>query len=118
LSSLAVFLLAGINDVTFPDDRREGATCHVNSSEGLPVRDSSSARHRKLPLAWGGTPPRAWRRTRNPTLQESNSARRKTPGGVGTIEHCEFFAKSNREMAKALHEMAAARDAMAKEAGK
>ena len=42
----------------------------------------------------------------------------KTPGGVGTIEHCEFFAKSNREMAKALREMVAAHEEMAKEAAK
>ena len=42
----------------------------------------------------------------------------KTPGGVGTIEHCEFFAKSNREMSKALHEMGAAHEEMAKEAAK
>ena len=50
---------------------------------------------------------------KNPTTRAE-----KTPGGVGTIEHCEFFAKSNREMAKALREMAATHDAMAKEAGK
>ena len=50
---------------------------------------------------------------KNPTTRAE-----KTPGGVGTIEHCEFFAKSNREMAKALREMAAAHEAMAKEAAK
>ena len=42
----------------------------------------------------------------------------KTPGGVGTIAHCEFLAKSDREMAKALREMAAAHEEMAKEAAK
>ena len=42
----------------------------------------------------------------------------KTPGGVGTIEHCEFFAKSNREMAKVSRKMAAAHEEMAKEAAK
>ena len=49
-----------------------------------------------------------------------NSAPRaiKAPGGVGTIEHCEFLAKSDREMAKALREMAAAHEEMAKEAAK
>lgn len=50
---------------------------------------------------------------KNPT-----SRAEKTPGGVGTIEHCQFFAKSNREMAKALREMAAAHEEMAKEAAK
>ena len=50
---------------------------------------------------------------KNPTTRGE-----KTPGGVGTIEHCEFFAKSNREMAKALHEMAAAHEEMAREAAK
>jgi hypothetical protein len=30
----------------------------------------------------------------------------KAPGGVGTIEHCEFLAKSDREMAAAHEEMA------------
>jgi len=40
------------------------------------------------------------------------------PGGVGTIEHCDFLAKSDRDMARALREMAAAHEAMAKEAGK
>jgi hypothetical protein len=40
------------------------------------------------------------------------------PGGVGTIEHCEFLAKSDRDMAKALRDMAAAHKEMAKEAGK
>lgn len=39
----------------------------------------------------------------------------KTPGAAGTIEHCEFLAKSDREMAKALREMAAAHQEMAKE---
>ncbi len=48
---------------------------------------------------------------KNPTTRAE-----KTPGGVGTIEHCEFFAKSNREMAKALREMAAAHEEMAREA--
>lgn len=49
-----------------------------------------------------------------------NSAPRaiKAPGGVGTIQHCEFLAKSDREMAKALREMAAAHEEMAKEAAK
>ena len=49
-----------------------------------------------------------------------NSAPRaiKAPGGVGTIGHCEFLAKSDREMAKALHEMAAAHEETAKEAAK
>jgi hypothetical protein len=42
----------------------------------------------------------------------------KTPGGVGTIEHCEFLAKSDREMAKALREMATAHEDMAKETAK
>jgi hypothetical protein len=42
----------------------------------------------------------------------------KAPGGVGTIEHCEFLAKSDREMAEALREMAAAHEEMAKEAAK
>lgn len=50
---------------------------------------------------------------KNPT-----SRAEKTPGGVGTIEHCQFFAKSNREMVKALREMAAAHEEMAKEAAK
>lgn len=50
---------------------------------------------------------------KNPTTRAE-----KTPGGVGTIEHCEFLAKSNREMAKALREMAASHEAMAKEAAK
>lgn len=40
----------------------------------------------------------------------------KTPGRAGTIEHCEFLAKSDREMAKALREMAAAHEEMAREA--
>lgn len=43
---------------------------------------------------------------------------RQTPGGVGTIEHCELLAKLNREMAKALREMAAAHQEMATQAGK
>lgn len=42
----------------------------------------------------------------------------KTPGGVGTIEHCEFLAKLNREMARTLREMAAAHEEMAEEARK
>jgi hypothetical protein len=42
----------------------------------------------------------------------------KAPGGVGTIQHCEFLAKSDREMAKAFREMAAAHEEMAKEAAK
>jgi len=42
----------------------------------------------------------------------------KAPGGVGTIGHCEFLAKSDRDMAKALREMAAAHEEMAKEAAK
>jgi hypothetical protein len=50
---------------------------------------------------------------KNPTPWAS-----KTPGGVRTIEHCEFIAKSDREMAKASREMAAAHEEMAKEAGK
>jgi hypothetical protein len=50
---------------------------------------------------------------KNPTPYAS-----KTPGGVRTIEHCEFLAKSNREMAKAVREMAAAHEEMAKEAAK
>jgi hypothetical protein len=50
---------------------------------------------------------------KNPTTRAE-----KNPGGVGTIEHCAFLAKSNREMSKALHEMATAHDEMAKEAGK
>ena len=50
---------------------------------------------------------------KNPTTRAE-----KTPGGVGTIEHCQFFAKSDREMATALHEMAAAHEEMAKEAAK
>jgi hypothetical protein len=40
----------------------------------------------------------------------------KAPGGVGTIEHCEFFAKSARDMAKAYRLMAAAHEEMANEA--
>jgi hypothetical protein len=48
---------------------------------------------------------------KNPTPWAS-----KTPGGVRTIEHCQFLAKSNREMAKAAHEMANAHEEMAKEA--
>ena len=51
----------------------------------------------------------AYRKTPNPRAE-------KTPGGVGTIEHCEFLAKSDREMAKALRDMAAAHEEMAKEA--
>jgi hypothetical protein len=43
---------------------------------------------------------------------------RKTPRGVRTIEHCEYLAKLNREMAHALREMAAAHEEMAKEASK
>ena len=43
---------------------------------------------------------------------------RKTPGGGGTIEHCEFLAKLNREMARTLREMAAAHEEMAREASK
>ena len=50
---------------------------------------------------------------KNPTTRAE-----KTPGGVGTIEHCQFFAKSDREMAKASREMAATHEEMAKEAGK
>jgi hypothetical protein len=50
---------------------------------------------------------------KNPTPWAS-----KTPGGVRTIEHCEFLAKSNREMAKAVRETAAAHEEMAKEAAK
>jgi hypothetical protein len=46
--------------------------------------------------------------------EESHAA----PGGVGTIEHCEFLAKSDRDMARALREMAAAHEEMAKEADK
>ena len=38
----------------------------------------------------------------------------KNPGSVRTIEHCQFLAKSNREMAKAFREMAANHEAMAK----
>ena len=34
--------------------------------------------------------------------------------GFRTVEHCEFLAKSGREMAKALREMAAAHEEMAK----
>ena len=45
----------------------------------------------------------------NPTTRAE-----KTPGGVGTIAHCEFVAKSNREMAKALREMAATHEEMAR----
>jgi hypothetical protein len=48
---------------------------------------------------------------KNPTTRAE-----KTPGGVGTIEHCEFLAKSDREMAKASREMAATHEEMAKEA--
>jgi hypothetical protein len=40
----------------------------------------------------------------------------KTPSAGGTIEHCEFFVKSEKEMAKASREMAAAHEEMAKEA--
>jgi hypothetical protein len=50
--------------------------------------------------------------------KSTNSATGKTPGGVGTIEHCEFLAKSSREMAKALREMAAAHEEMAKQPAK
>ena len=49
----------------------------------------------------------------NPTTRAE-----KTPGGVGTIAHCEFVAKSNREMAHALRGMAAAHEEMAREAAK
>lgn len=41
-----------------------------------------------------------------------------TPGGVATIEHCELLAKSDREMARALRQMAAAHEAMARKASK
>ncbi len=37
--------------------------------------------------------------------------------GPGAIFHCEFLAKSDREMAKTLRDMAAAHEQMAKEAG-
>jgi hypothetical protein len=50
---------------------------------------------------------------KNPTPWASE-----TLGGVRTIEHCEFLAKSNREMAKALREMASTHEEMAKAAGK
>ena len=40
----------------------------------------------------------------------------KTPRGVRTIEHCQYLAKSDREMATALREMASAHEEMAKEA--
>ena len=50
---------------------------------------------------------------KNPTTRAE-----KTPGAVGTIVHCEFFAKSNREMAKTSREMAGAHEEMAKEAAR
>ena len=40
----------------------------------------------------------------------------KTPRGVRTIEHCEYLAKSDRERAKALREMASAHEAIARAA--
>ncbi len=42
----------------------------------------------------------------------------KTPAAVGTIEHCEFLAKSYREAAKAAREMAGEHEQMAKNVGK
>ena len=39
-------------------------------------------------------------------------------GWQSIVEYCQFFAKSDREMATALHEMAAAHEEMAKEAAK
>lgn len=42
----------------------------------------------------------------------------KTPGAVGTIEHCKFLAKSFREAAKSAREMAAEHEQMGKNAGK
>jgi hypothetical protein len=50
---------------------------------------------------------------KNPTTRAE-----KNPGGVGTIEHCEYLAKSNREMAKASRQMAAAHEAMENEKAK
>jgi len=58
--------------------------------------------------------------------EEMIEAYRKTPtpfatetlGGVRTIEHCESLAKSDREMARVLREMAAAHEEMARKASK
>jgi hypothetical protein len=46
-----------------------------------------------------------------PIVQSSETSR-----GVRTIEHCEFLARSDREMAKALREMAAAHEQLARAA--
>ena len=55
----------------------------------------------------------AYRNSKNPTPWAT-----KRPGGVGTIEHCQFIARSDREMAQALREMAAGHEEMAVKAGK
>lgn len=46
------------------------------------------------------------------------AAQPKTPAAFRTLEHCEFLARSSREMAKALREMAASHEEMAKDASK
>ena len=42
----------------------------------------------------------------------------KNPGSVRTIEHCEYLAKSNREMAKAMRETAVVHEEMARSTAK
>lgn len=125
LLSAMVALFAGVSTPSWASDShmmKNGPTMTAKEAKALIATAKTAKEHLKLAQYFNQQADRyeaeardhdemieAYRK--NPTTRAE-----KTPGGVGTIEHCEFFAKSNREMAKALREMAATHEEMAREA--
>lgn len=123
--SATVALLAGMPTTSWAGDShmmKNGPVLTAKEAKTLAATATSPKDHLKLALYFNQQAGQfeadakdhdgmieAYRKTPNPRAT-------KTPGGVGTIEHCEFFAKSDREMAKAFREIAAAHEEMAREA--
>ena len=122
---LALFVAAALPSwASDPHQMKNGPTLTAKEAKALIATATTAKDHLKLAQYFSQQADRyeAEAKDHDEMIEayRKNSAPRavKAPGGVGTIEHCEFLAKSGREMAKALREMAAAHEEMAKEAGK
>lgn len=125
LLSATVALLAGLSTSAWAGNShmmKDGPILTAKEAKSLVATAKTPKDHLKLALYFSQRADRydaeakdhddmieIYRKTPNPQAS-------KMPGGVGTIEHCEFFAESDREMAKALREMAVAHQEMAPEA--
>jgi hypothetical protein len=122
---LALFVAAALPSWAGDDHQmKNGPTLTAKEAKALIATAKTSKEHLKLAQYFSQQADRSEAEAKDHDdmieAYRKNSAPQavKAPGGVGTIGHCEFLAKSDREMAKALREMAAAHEEMAKEAAK